>query len=219
MSKNILRASLAFCLLLTIFLTTDLTADAQTRRRTAARSTAARTYYPVANNTLVEASLNTNLSTKTLRGGERFTATVTSPSELRGATVYGYVSNTKRSGRVRGRGEATLNFSQIRLRNGRTYRFSGLVESVRTPDGDDARVNNEGGVEDDDNQTERTVKRTGIGAGVGAIIGGLAGGGKGAAIGATVGGGAGAGSVLVQGRQDLKLAPGTRIIIRASAPR
>lgn len=217
MSKTFVRASLALSLLLTIFLTVGLTADAQTRRRTAARSSAAT--YPVANNTLVEASLNTNLSTRTLRGGERFTATVTSPSELRGATVYGYISNTKRSGRVRGRGEATLNFSQIRLRNGRTYRFSGLVESVRTPDGDDARVNNEGGVEDDDNQTERTVKRTGIGAGVGAIIGGLAGGGKGAAIGATVGGGAGAGSVLVQGRQDLKLAPGTRIIIRATAPR
>lgn len=112
----------------------------------------------------------------------------------------------------------TLNFDSIRLRDGRSYRFAGLLESVRNADGDIVRVDNEGSIRDDD-QTNKTVQRTAIGTAVGAIIGAIAGGGKGAAIGAIVGAGGGAGSVYVQGRDDLNLTRGTELTIRAGSPR
>jgi uncharacterized protein YcfJ len=112
----------------------------------------------------------------------------------------------------------TLNFDTIRLRDGRSYRFAGLLDSVRTAQGDTVSVDNEGAVRDN-NQTTRTVERAAIGTAVGAIIGAVAGGGKGAAIGAIVGAGGGAGSVYVQGRDDLDLTRGTELTIRASSPR
>ena len=98
----------------------------------------------------------------------------------------------------------TLDFDNIRLRDGRSYRFAGVVEAVRTASGDTVRVDTEGTVRDD-SQTRKTGERTAIGTAVGAIIGAIAGGGKGAAIGAILGAGGGAGSVYVQGRNDLEL--------------
>jgi hypothetical protein len=172
----------------------------------------------IPDNTLIEASLNTRLNAKTVRRGQRFTLRVTSPNEYRGATLYGRVSEAKRSGRVRGKSEMALTFDRVRLRNGRTYRFAGDVTAVRTPEGEDFDVDDEGSVEGG-SQGDRTVGRTAVGAIAGTIIGAIAGGGSGAATGAAVGGGIGAGSVLVQGRRSLNLQPGTRLTIRASAPR
>jgi len=111
----------------------------------------------------------------------------------------------------------TLDFDNIRLRDGRTYRFAGLVESVRTPTGEIVRVDSEGTVRDE-SQTKQTGQRAAIGTAVGAIIGAIAGGGKGAAIGAIIGAGGGAGSVYVQGRNDLELGRGSEIVIRSGAP-
>ncbi len=161
--------------------------------------------------------LNNELSTGRAQENERFTLTVREPAQFEGATIEGYVSNVNRSGRVSGRSELTFNFDSIRLRDGSTYRFSGWVETVRTPTGETVRVDNEGAVRDE-SQTNRTVQRAAIGTAVGAIIGAIAGGGKGAAIGAVVGAGAGAGSVYVQGRDDLNLTQGTELTVRASAP-
>ena len=164
------------------------------------------------------AALNTNLSTRTTRDGDRFTMTVRSPSQYAGAIVEGYVSNPKRSGRVTGRSEITLNYETIRLNN-QTYRFAGITENVRPVSGENVRVDTEGTVEERDNRTNQTIGRTAIGAGIGAILGAILGGGQGAAIGAGVGAGAGAGSVYIQGRDDLELTNGAEFTIRASAPR
>lgn len=174
--------------------------------------------FVVPDNTQLVAVLNSDLSTQTTRENDRFTMTVRAPSQFDGAVIEGYVSNLNRSGRVSGRSAMTLNFDTIRLRNGSTYRFAGVVESVRGLNGENVRVDNEGSVRDS-NQTSRTVQRAAIGTAVGAIIGAIAGGGKGAAIGAAVGAGAGAGSVYVQGRDDLDLRTGTELTIRASGPR
>jgi hypothetical protein len=162
--------------------------------------------------------LNDGLSTQSAREGDRFTLTVRQPSQFEGATIEGHVSNVQRSGRITGRSQMTLNFDRIRLRNGRSYPFAGLVESVRTTQGDVVSVDNEGSVRDN-NQTTKTAERAAIGTAVGAIIGAIAGGGKGAAIGAIVGAGGGAGSVYVQGRDDLDLTRGTELTIRSSGPR
>jgi hypothetical protein len=162
--------------------------------------------------------LNDGLSTQTAREGDRFSMTVRQPSQFEGATIEGHVSSIRRSGRITGRSEMTLNFDRIQLRNRRSYPFAGVVESVRTTQGDVVRVDNEGAVRDE-NQTTRTAQRAAIGTAVGAIIGAIAGGGKGAAIGAVVGAGGGAGSVYVQGRDDLDLMRGSELTIRASGPR
>jgi hypothetical protein len=175
------------------------------------------TFY-IPDNTILTATLNNNLSTKTAKDGDRFTMIVRSPSQYQGAIIEGYVSNANRSGRISGRSEINLNYETIRLANNQTYRFAGMTDSVRTTSGDTIKVDNEGAVQDG-NQTNQTIGRTAIGTGIGAILGAILGGGKGAAIGAVVGAGAGAGSVYIQGRDDLELQNGAEFTIRASAPR
>jgi hypothetical protein len=172
----------------------------------------------IPNGTQMVAVLNSDLSTQNVQEGDRFTMTVRSPGQFEGATIEGSVLNVSRSGRVTGRSELTMDFDSIRMRDGRTYQFAGILESVRTAEGEVVRVDNEGAVREG-NQTEKTVTRTAIGTAVGAIIGAIAGGGKGAAIGAVLGAGAGAGSVYVQGRDDLELRSGTEVTLRATGPR
>jgi YMGG-like Gly-zipper len=174
--------------------------------------------FVIPNGTQLVAVLNNDLSTQNVREGERFTMTVRSPGQYDGATIEGSVMSLSRGGRISGRSEMTLDFDTIRLRDGRSYRFAGILETVRTPSGEVVRVDNEGAVRESD-QTKTTVTRTAIGTAVGAIIGAIAGGGKGAAIGAVIGAGAGAGSVYVQGRNDLDLTAGTELTVRATGPR
>jgi len=161
--------------------------------------------------------LDDTLSSRTAVVGDRFTLRVTEPPEFDGAVIEGHVSQIQRSGRLTGRSTMTLDFDSVRLRDGRSYRFAGLIENVRTANGDIVRVDTEGTVRDE-NQTTKTEQRAAIGTAVGAIIGAIAGGGKGAAIGAILGAGGGAGSVYVEGRNGLELGRGSEIIIRAGAP-
>jgi len=174
--------------------------------------------FVIPDGTEIVAVLNNDLSTQNVQQNDRFTMTVRSPGQFEGATIEGYVTNVERSGRVSGRSQLTLDFDTIRLRDGSSYRFAGILETVRTPSGDVVRVDNEGAVRDTD-QTKQTVTRTAIGTAVGALIGAIAGGGKGAAIGAVLGAGAGAGSVYIQGRNDLDLPAGTEVTVRATGPR
>lgn len=165
----------------------------------------------------VVAVLNNDLTTKQAQQGDRFTMTVREPGQYEGAVIEGTVSSVDQSGRLTGRSGMSLNFDTIRLRNGRTYRFAGVLGSVRTANGDTVRVDNEGAAQGE-NQTTQTVQRTAIGTAIGAIIGAIAGGGKGAAIGGIIGAAGGAGSVYVQGKDNLDLPSGTELTIRASAP-
>jgi hypothetical protein len=174
--------------------------------------------FMVPNGETIVAVLNEGLSTRSARDGQSFSATVQQPARFQGWTITGRVSNLQRSGRITGRSEMTLTFDSIALRDGRTYRFAGILQSVRTTDGEVVKVDNEGSVRDD-NQTTKTAQRAAIGTALGAIIGAIAGGGKGAAIGAVLGAGGGAGSVYVQGRDDLDLNSGTELTIRSSGPR
>lgn len=180
--------------------------------------TAANTDFILANGETVVAVLDNGFSSANAREGDRFTAIVRLPTQYAGATIEGRVTNVQRSGRITGRSQMTLNFDTIRLRDGGSYRFAGILDSVRNAQGDVVRIDNEGTVRDD-NQTTKTVERAAIGTAVGAIIGAIAGGGKGAAIGAVVGAGGGAGSVYVQGRDDLELTRGTELTIRVTGPR
>ncbi|CAN5620315.1 hypothetical protein BH24ACI2_BH24ACI2_04990 [soil metagenome] len=171
----------------------------------------------VRNGTVLTGILENDIDTKVSQNNDRFRLTVNAPNEYRGAVIEGYLSGIDRSGKISGRSQITFNFERIRLTNGRTYDFSGILQSVADEKGETVKIDNEGVAKGDD-QTKETLKRGGIGAGIGAIIGAIAGGGKGAAIGAIIGGGAGAGSVIVQGRDDLELKAGSTIIVQSSSP-
>ena len=168
--------------------------------------------------TQVLAVLNEDLSTDNTRVNDRFTMTVREPFQYRNSIIEGHVTHVDRGGRVSGRSEMTLNFDRIRMPNGRSYDFAGVVQAVRSTNNDDVRVASEGAVTED-SRTNTTIQRTAIGTAIGALIGAITGGGQGAAVGAVVGAGAGAGSVYVQGRDDLELRRGSEITIQASAPR
>lgn len=171
----------------------------------------------IPNATRLTAVLENNVSTRASQTGDRFTMRVTSPYQYSGAIIEGHVASASASGRLSGRATMSLELDSIRMPNGQSYRFAGMVESVRPLNGDSVSINNEGTVRDT-NQTTKAVTRAGVGAVIGAIIGAVAGGGQGAAIGATVGAGAGAGSVLIQGRDNIELGPGSEFVITASAP-
>jgi hypothetical protein len=162
--------------------------------------------------------LNNELTTKLSQQGDLFTMTVRDPSQFEGAVIEGAVGSIDQGGRLSGRSGMSLNFERIRLRNGQTYKFSGVLGNVRLLNGDTVKVDNEGSAQGN-NQTTQTIQRAGIATAVGAIIGAIAGGGKGAAIGGIIGAAGGAGTVFIQGKDNLELPVGTELTIRASGPR
>ena len=164
------------------------------------------------------AILNNDLTTKLSQQGDLFTMTVRDPSQFEGAVIEGAVGSVDQGGRLTGRSGMSLNFERIRLRNGQTYKFSGVLGNVRLLNGDTVKVDNEGSAQGS-NQTTQTIQRAGIATAVGAIIGAIAGGGKGAAIGGIIGAAGGAGTVFIQGKDNLELPSGTELTIRASGPR
>lgn len=171
----------------------------------------------VPNGTNLTGILDNEIDTKISQNNDRFRLTVQTPDEFRGAIIEGYLSGVGRSGQVSGRSNITFNFQRITLRNGKAYDFAGNLQSVKDTFGKEIKVDTEGTAKGE-SQTKETAVRGGIGAGLGAIIGAIAGGGKGAAIGAIIGGGAGAGSVVVQGRDDIKLQKGSTVTVAASSP-
>ena len=173
--------------------------------------------FVVPNGTIITGILENEINTKVSQDNDRFKMKVQSPSQFGGAIIEGYITGLSRSGRVSGRSQVTFNFQSIRLRNGQTYDFAGFLQSVTDHKGKTIRVDEEGAAKGG-SQTNETLKRGGIGAGIGAIIGAIAGGAKGAVIGATIGAGAGAGSVVIQGKDDLELRPGSTITVQSSSP-
>jgi hypothetical protein len=170
----------------------------------------------VADGIQMKIRLNTEISTKTNREGDKFTAVVLDPSDYSEAVIEGHIAALNKSGKATGKTELSLAFDTIRLRDGRGSRFAGQVEKVYQSESVKT-VDEEGNVETG-SRGKDTATRGVAGGALGAIIGGIAGGGKGAAIGAILGAGVGAGSVLVQDGKNLILEPGTEILIRTAAP-
>jgi hypothetical protein len=83
---------------------------------------------------------------------------------------------------------------------GPTADFRAVLNTVRTPDGQTLRVDAEGGVRDRDTSNTR-IEHGAIGAALGAIIGGAG------------------GAILVEGRDQLDLPPGTEVTMTATSPR
>ena len=126
-----------------------------------------------------------------------------------GSYVTGTVTQVKRPGRVKGRGELYVRFDTLMLPNGVQRDFRGTVSGV------DADQNNqlkdkEGKIEGDSSKG-KDVGTVVEPAAQGAGIGGITGGGKGAGIGAGIGAAAGLTAVLLTRGPDLRLPRGTAL--------
>ncbi len=173
--------------------------------------------FPVPDGTRIVATLDTPLNTRTSRPGQPFAMTVRSPLEFEGARIDGVVSHVNPDASGRHEVDMRVEFQSIHPRRGPSGAFDAILRSVRTSDGNEIRVDAEGGVKDAGGATDQRVQHGAIGAALGAVIGAIAGGGKGAGIGAVVGGAGGA--ILVDGRDQLDLQPGSEITMTAIAPR
>lgn len=156
--------------------------------------------------------LDTPISTKTNKVGDRFTATIVSPDLHEGIRVEGFVASLNKSGRVTGKTELGLAFDKLVFEEGDERRIE--AELLRIVESDKVRKVDEEGRVESGSRTRDSAVRGGVGAAAGAIIGAVIGGGKGAAIGAAVGGGAGVSTVAIEGSKDLELQTGTEMVIK-----
>lgn len=175
--------------------------------------------YTVAVGTHVPLSMINSVSTRTAVAGERIYLESVFPILVNGHVVIppgsyvaGTVTEVKRPGRVKGRGELYVRFDSLTLPNGVTRDFRARVGNLdgrapETLDKAEGKIKSEGDKSDD-------AKTVGEGAGIGATIGGLAGAaaghaGMGAGIGAAAGAAAGLVGVLLTRGPDAILAKGT----------
>lgn len=171
--------------------------------------------------TRVPLSMINSVSTKTAVAGERVYLESVFPILIDshviippGSYVAGTVTEIKRPGRVKGRGELYVRFDSLTLPNGVTRDFRARMGSLdgrapETLDKSEGKIQGEGDKSGD-------VKTVGEGAGVGATIGGLAGaaaghGIMGAGLGAAAGVAAGLVTVLLTRGPDAILAKGTTV--------
>jgi hypothetical protein len=172
----------------------------------------------VADGTRILATLDTPLSMRSSRNGDRFAMTVRNPDEFRGARIEGVISRVDARRRGGNAEDMRIDFQTIQF-GGRSTDFDAVLSTVRLSDGSLLYVDGEGDVQGG-NHGETTVRNGAIGAALGAIIGAIAGGGKGAAIGAVAGGAGGV--ILSQGHEQLDLAPGSEVtltsVVRSRTP-
>ncbi len=195
---------------------------ALTRSRTAppAPLQAPPSRYVVKSGTHILLALTNSVNTKHSHEGDRIYLETAVPIAVDGRMVIprqsyvtGTVTESKRPGRVAGKGELYIRFDTLTLRNGTTRdfrsRLSNADPSAGKVDRDEGKITgNESGGRD-----ARTVAET---TGMGATIGGVAGAASGQAVkGLGVGAGAGAAvglaTVLLKRGPDLVLKKGTKV--------
>jgi hypothetical protein len=160
---------------------------------------AARAEMWVPRGTALRVRIDREVDTRRDRAGARFSATLYEPVRVHGGMVlpvgtrfYGHITESKPSGRLRGRAVLGLTLDAFRL-DGREYHIdtSGAYRESRA-------------------HKRRNFGFIAGGAGGGAAVGAIAGGGVGAAIGAAAGGGAGLFGAVITGKKQ--------VAVRAEAP-
>src|SRR2546421_1334831 len=178
--------------------------------------------YVVQPGSKIPLSLINSVSTKHSAEGDRVYLETTFPILVNGKIVIppgsyvaGTVTQVKRPGRVKGRGELFVRFDSLTLPNGVTRDFRARVGSLdgrgtEELDRTEGKISSEGNKGGD----ARTVgESAGAGASIGAIAGGASGGhyGMGAGIGAAAGATAGLMGVLLSRGPDAVLAKGSSL--------
>lgn len=133
-----------------------------------------------------------------------------------GTYVSGEITEAKRPGRVKGRGEMMVRLNTLIFPNGYTASFNAIPTGAGT--GDNDSVEKEGKLKGDTNKAGDAgtiVKSTTAGAAIGAIA---ARSGKGAGIGAGIGAAVGLATVLLTRGPELELPRGTTLDIMLDRP-
>jgi hypothetical protein len=156
--------------------------------------------------TTLHVRLIDSIDTRRNRAGDQFRATLDRPVAFqstvmpKGAIVTGHITESKPSGRLKGRGVIGLRLDSIEV-NRVTYRIHSTMAT---------RVS--GG------HKKRNLLWIGGGAGTGAAIGAIAGGGVGAAIGAGAGAVSGTVGAALTGRRNVHLPSETPLTFRLREP-
>jgi hypothetical protein len=157
--------------------------------------------------TVFDVRLEETLDTKRNRPGDSFRATLVRPIVLEGRTLIprgtsctGHLTESKASGRFKGRALMSLSLDSFEL-NGRRH-------DIKT-----THVGRESG-----GHKKRNWVLIGGGSGVGSAIGALAGGPAGALIGAGAGAGAGTAGAAFTGKKNVRLPVETPLTFSLSAP-
>jgi hypothetical protein len=177
--------------------------------------------YTVETGTRIPLGLINSVSTKHSAAGDRIYLETVFPIVIEshivippGSYVTGTVTEVKRPGRVKGRGELYVRFDSITLPNGITRDFRSRLGAIDAR-GDERLDKKEGQVQGDSNKggDARTIGEGAAGgAGIGTIAGSAAGHvGMGAGIGAAAGAAAGLAGVLLTRGPDAVLAKGSTI--------
>jgi hypothetical protein len=171
--------------------------------------------------TAVKMKLETRISTRMNKAGDRFSGRVTEAVRLRGRTIIpvgagleGRVAHLSEHRRIRGTATIDLRPDTITMPNGNRYSLSAVV--VDTDARPDVDVNDEGNLKGRGHDG-KDWKETGIAAGAGAVAGGLYAGVHGALIGAGVGATASVVHWLIKTR-SAEVPAGTEIILELSRP-
>lgn len=178
--------------------------------------------YVVESGSKIPLSLINSVSTKHSAEGDRVYLETVFPILVNGKIVIppgsyvaGTVTQVKRPGRVKGRGELFLRFDSLTLPNGVTRDFRARVGGIdgrgsEELDRTEGKISSEGNKSGD----ARTIgEAAGAGASIGAIAGGASGGhyGMGAGIGAAAGATAGLMGVLLSRGPEVVLAKGSTL--------
>lgn len=170
--------------------------------------------------TVIPVTLTSRVTTKNAKDGDgiygktAFPITVNNKIVIpEGSYVRGKITEIRRPGRVKGKGELTINFQTLVLPNGITVP---IYTSLGGAGGAGARKG-EATVEGDSSKGD-DAKTVGTTAAEGALIGVIADRGAGAGIGGGIGAAAGTAAVLLTRGKDLVLEPGTTIEIVLDRP-
>jgi type IV secretion system protein VirB10 len=170
--------------------------------------------------TKIPLALLNSLNTKHTSEGDRVYLQTSFPIVLggriiipKGSYVTGTVTEVKRAGRVKGKGEIFLRFDSLTLPNGVTRDFRARLGGADADAGEldrkEGKITGEG---DKSGDARRVAETTAAGAGVGGVAGSAAGhAGMGVGIGAAAGAVGGLASVLVSRGPDVVLPKGTSL--------
>jgi len=179
--------------------------------------------YLVPEGTRIQVRLESTLTSKTNRLGDRFTAKVVESVQFRGkegipmgTTVEGRVAEVRQSGRIKGRAEVNLIYERLIFPNGVSETI--IASQAELDDTQKEEMDRREGTILGESSRKSSAAEIGAGAAIGAGIGAIAGGRKGAAIGAGAGGLIGLVDVLRRGGKEIEIPAGTLMVIRLDRP-
>jgi len=158
--------------------------------------------------TALSVRLERGIDTGKTTAGTPFEGTLVAPLVVEGVEVVparskvtGKVTNVVSSGRLKRPAELALELQSLTLPGGESVEVAAAPWSMKGK-----------------SHKKRNIGLIGGGAGLGAAIGAIAGGGKGAAIGAAAGGGAGTAAAFATGKDEIRLAPETKLTFKLTSP-